>query len=269
MTREEKVLSQINRRDIGLEIGPSFSPFASKKDGFNVEIIDHLSKEELMKKYAEHRVDLSKIEEVDFIWDGRPYAEITGRKKYYNWIIASHLIEHTPDIIAFLNQCDDVLREDGVLSLVIPDNRYCFDFFRPITGIGKILDAYYNKNIIHTPGTAVEYFLNFVKKGGNICWGEDFPGELDLEFSKEDAYAKMQAILQNNTYLDLHAWCFTPTSFRLIIQDLNDLGLISLKEVSFFPTYSCEFYITLGRKGSGFHQNRLDALKTIKAELSF
>jgi len=268
MTREEKILVNINKKDIGLEIGPSHNPIAAKRDGFNVHIIDHMNKADLKKKYAEHNVDLSRIEDVDFIWKGESYAQLTSRRKYYNWIIASHVIEHSPDLVSFLNQCDEVLKEDGVLSLAIPDSRFCFDSFRPITGIGKVLDAYYNKHTIHTPGTAAEYFLNFTKRGGTICWNDSFREEFKLEFTKQNAYENAQAILDQHVYIDLHAWCFTPTSFRLIIQDLNDLGLISLKEVSFFPTYGCEFYISLGRKGLGFQQGRLDALKTIKAEIS-
>ena len=40
------------------------------------------------------------------------------------------MIEHTPDLIAFLADCDAVLKDTGVLSLVIPDKRYSFDRFR-------------------------------------------------------------------------------------------------------------------------------------------
>jgi predicted SAM-dependent methyltransferase len=268
MTREEKVLGLIDKNKIGLEIGPSFSPFAPKKNGFNVHIIDHMNKKQLVEKYTPHNINLDSIEEVDYVWSGQTYAALTGKKNYYNWIIASHLIEHTPDLVSFLKQCEEVLTDDGILSLVIPDVRYHFDYFRPITGISKIIDAYYNKNTIHTAGTAAEYFLNFSKRAGTICWSEGFKGELALEFTKSDALTHMQTVTQQNAYLDLHAWSFTPTSFRLIIQDLNDLGFISLKEVAFYPSAGCEFYITLGKMGIGFLDHRMDALKTIKAELS-
>lgn len=268
MTREEKVLYKIDKNTIGVEIGPSHRPLAAKKDGFQVHIIDHMSKDELIKKYADHNVELNNIEEVDFIWKGQSYVELTQNSNYYNWIIASHVIEHTPDMISFLNQCDDILKEDGVLSLVIPDSRFCFDYFRPITGISKILDAFYNRHLIHTAGTAVEYFLNFTKRENHICWFEGFNGAFSLEFSKDDAFNQMQTVLLQKAYLDLHAWSFTPTSFRLLIQDLYDLGLIFFKEVAFFPSSGCEFYITLGRSGNGFNQPRLDALKAIKAEMS-
>ncbi len=269
MNREEKVLRMIDKKKIGLEIGPSHNPLAPKKDGFNVHIIDHMNREQLIEKYTGHNVNLNNIEEVDYIWSGESYAQLTGKSNYYNWAIASHLIEHTPDLISFLKQCEEVLKEDGILSLVIPDIRYHFDYFRPITGISKVIDAYYDKKTIHSAGTTVEYHLNCTTRGSQIAWEEGFKGEFSLLYTCKDAYNQMQRVIQKKEYLDLHAWSFTPTSFRVLIQDLNDLGFISFREVCFFPSAGCEFYITLGKKGEGFLQTRLDALKTIKAELSF
>ena len=267
MTREEKILNKIDKQKPGVEIGPSHAPLAPKKAGFKVHIIDHKTREQLIEKYTGHGVNLDNIEEVDFVWSGQSYAQLTGKKSYYNWAIASHMIEHTPDLISFLKQCEEILTEDGILSLVIPDIRYHFDYFRPITGISKVIDAYYAKRTIHSPGTAAEYTLNVAARGGQIAWEEGFKQEFSLIHSRELAQDHIQRVLQNE-YIDFHSWSFTPTSFRLLIQDLNDLGFISLKEVSYYPTAGCEFYITLGKKGNGFLEHRLNALKTIKAELS-
>ncbi len=268
MTREEKVLSRIDKTKIGLEIGPSHAPLAPKRDGFNVHIIDHMNKEQLIQLYTAHKGNVDNIEEVDFVWSGQSYAALTGKTNYYNWVIASHLIEHTPDLISFLNQCEEVLRKDGIISLVVPDIRYHFDYFRPITGISKVIDAYLNKNTIQTAGTVAEFLLYLTKRGEHVAWAHGFKEEFSLTYNYTDAYNSMQRVIKDREYLDSHAWSFTPTSFRLMIQDLNDLGFISLKEVCFFPTEGCEFYITLGKKGSGFLHNRLDTLKTIKEELS-
>jgi 2-polyprenyl-3-methyl-5-hydroxy-6-metoxy-1,4-benzoquinol methylase len=268
MTREEKILSRIHKNQMGIEIGPSHAPIAPKRNGFNVHIIDHMSKEQLIKKYTGHNVNLDNVEEVDFIWSGQSYSQLTRKTNYYSWIIASHVIEHTPDLISFLKQCEEVLKEDGVVSLAIPDIRYHFDYFRPITGLSKVIDAYFRKHTIHSAGTAAEYHLNCTVRGGQIAWEQGNAKEFTLLYSVEDAYNQMQKVIKEKKYLDLHSWSFTPTSFRLLIQDLNDLGFISLKEIIFFPTAGCEFYITLGKEGTGFLQNRLDALKTIKAELS-
>ncbi len=77
MTRNEYALFHINKSGFGLEIGPSHNPIAPKSAGFNVEIIDHLSKEALLKKYTGHGVNLNNIEEVDFVWAGESYKELT------------------------------------------------------------------------------------------------------------------------------------------------------------------------------------------------
>jgi SAM-dependent methyltransferase len=268
MTREEKILHKVNKAKPGVEIGPSHRPSAPRSDGFNVHIIDHMTREELKQKYTGHGVNLDNIEEVDFVWKGESYAELTGKRNYYSWVIASHVIEHTPDLIRFIQQCEEILAPDGVLSLVVPDIRYHFDYFRPITGISKVIDAYYNKNIIHSAGTAAEYAMNVSVRGGQIAWHENAGGEFALLHSVTDAMDHMQRILKNSEYIDFHSWSFTPTSFRLMMRDLYDLGFISLKETNFYPTTGCEFYITLSRNGSGFMEQRLDALKTIKAELS-
>ena len=124
----------IDKNGRGLEIGPSFNPIAPKRKGYKVEIIDHLSRADLIAEYADAQISLYAIEEVDFIWKGEPYTELTGKRHFYDWVIASHVVEHMPDLIGFLNDCDHVLTVDGVLVLVIPDKN-CFDHFRPLPAL--------------------------------------------------------------------------------------------------------------------------------------
>lgn len=88
MTREQKILECVKRNGIGLEIGPSHNPIAPKSAGFRVHTLDHLSRAGLIEKYRTHNVDVDRIEEVDFIWHGQPFAELTGKRKQYDWIIA-------------------------------------------------------------------------------------------------------------------------------------------------------------------------------------
>ena len=112
MERKNKILRHITKEGRGIEIGPSHNPITPKKDGYLVHIIDHMSREQLINKYRDHNVNLDNIEEVDFVWQGQPYSELTGKCKYYDWIIASHMIEHTPDLIGFLNECDAILKDE-------------------------------------------------------------------------------------------------------------------------------------------------------------
>lgn len=61
--RKEKVFQLLNRSGKGLEIGPSHNPIASKREGFNVQIVDHLSATQLKEKYRGHNVNIDNIEE--------------------------------------------------------------------------------------------------------------------------------------------------------------------------------------------------------------
>lgn len=98
----------LDKSSFGLELGPSHRPVAAKRDGYNVRVLDHLSQEDLIAKYEKHGVDLDAIEEVDYIWSGQSYRELVGEDTKFDWIVASHLVEHTPDLIAFLADCAEV-----------------------------------------------------------------------------------------------------------------------------------------------------------------
>lgn len=265
MDRKKRLLESLDLTRPGLEIGPSHSPVAPKRLGYRVQTIDHLDRSGLVEKYRDHGVDVESIEEVDFVWNGTTYADLTGGRNQYAWIIASHVIEHTPDLIGFINQCDDILGEQGILSLAIPDKRFCFDFYRPITGLGAVIDSSLRKDTIHPPGPVVEYFLNVVSKDGSIAWGDTREGKYQLVHTLDDAKRGMATAI-DGTYLDIHRWCFVPHSFRLMMQDLYDLGLIKLREVAFFGDSGSEFFMSLGRHGSGLPMERIDALNRARAE---
>lgn len=267
LSRNQKILQRINKAGQGLEIGPSYRPIAPKKAGYNVQVIDHAPREQLVAKYAPHNVPVENIEEVDFIWHGEPYVELTGRPHFYDWIIASHVIEHTPNFIGFLDNCASILKETGVLSLAVPDLRFCFDHFRPPTTVARIVDAHLQKAVRHTPGTACEYIMSMVAKDDRECWPAGFRGEYKLIHPPGDGPAVLRQVLQETDYVDFHAWCFTPSSFRLLLQDLHMLGFTQFREVAFFPTVNCEFYITLGLQGPLPNFDRLQMLKQIRAEL--
>jgi len=269
VTRKDKVFHYLDKEGLGLEIGPSINPIAPKKEGYRVHIIDHMSREGLVEKYKDHEVNLKKIEDVDFVWNGQPYAELTGKSKFYDWIIASHVVEHTPDLVGFLNDCESLLKDDGIFSLAVPDKRFCFDRFRPITGIARVIDSHVQKNVIHTPGVAAEYFLNVVSKGGRIAWDQHHRADYKFVHTVDHARAAIDQIRANGVYYDVHAWCFTPHSFRLLMHDLHSLGLTSLKEVGFFETAGCEFFISLSRSGEGVKLDRLQLLEKIEDDLAW
>ncbi len=271
LSREDKVFYLLDKKGLGLEIGPSFSPIAPKIKGFNVHVLDHTSAAELRKKYKEHGVsadDLDNIEEVDFVWRGEPYNELIGKTGCYDWIIASHVIEHAPDLISFLQQCEALLKPTGILSLVIPDKRYCFDYFSSSSSTGNVLDAHAETRVRPSHGQIFDHFANAAKRNGNGAWSSDGMGGADELFHTfSEAAESWEKSNSTTDYTDVHCWRFTPASFRLMVSDLLNLGLIDLEIRAEFDTVGCEFYVSLGKKSNTPKQLvRLAALQARKLE---
>ncbi|MGT2487459.1 hypothetical protein ACU4GA_18985 [Methylobacterium oryzae CBMB20] len=68
MDRAQQLLRSLAKDARIVEVGPSFSPLAPKRDGWNTFVIDHAPRAELIAKYHDQTVD--RIEEVDFVWTG-------------------------------------------------------------------------------------------------------------------------------------------------------------------------------------------------------
>ncbi|HLI18505.1 MAG TPA: methyltransferase domain-containing protein [Rhodanobacteraceae bacterium] len=249
----------------GLEIGPSHSPLAPKAEGFQVEILDHASAQDLRTKYRNAEVNIDRIEEVDFVWRGEPLPETIGRRGCYDWIIASHVIEHTPDLVGFLVDCQTLLRESGRLILVIPDKRYCFDHFQNLTSTGDVLDAHQLCRTRPSPGRVFDHFANAVGKGRHhvISWHKHAPGAMRLVHSMESARDAWRCAQTDHEYVDVHNWHFTPESFRLIIDDLRDLGLLKLGITDGSTGTAGEFCACLQRC-SDPHGDRIASLVAIE-----
>jgi ubiquinone/menaquinone biosynthesis C-methylase UbiE len=268
-TRKYKIFHSLNKNGCGLEIGPSHNPIAPKREGYDVQIIDHTTAEILRAKYKSHGLNLENIEDVDFVWKGEPLSELVGRTECYDWIIASHVIEHIPDIISFLVECSKVLKPAGVVSLVVPDKRYCFDYFQPLTTTGSLLDAYYEKMKRPSAGKIFDELANACAKNNSITWTKSTIGDFSLLHAIEQAQETSRLAQRTDQYIDVHCWRFTPSSFELIIQDLQQLNLVDLGYKVSFDTSGCEFYVSLERTKIGSKpkfKSRLDLHKAIRKE---
>lgn len=250
LPRNHKVMLELDAKGLGLEIGPSFNPVAPKRAGYNVHILDHLDTQGLREKYP--HLEPENIEHVDFVWHGEPLAELIGKTGVYDWIVASHVIEHVPDLVTFLQQCAQLLKPTGRLSLVVPDKRYCFDSFSPESSTGQILDAYHAKSKRPTPGQIYDHYANSVNRDGSIAWDPTSNGKLALHHDPSEGKKMWRQAQASDEYVDVHNWRFTPEGFRLLIADLEALELIPIGVIKQFGTVGCEFFVTLGKHEAGW-----------------
>lgn len=244
-----RMLTGITKEQFGLEIGPSLRPCAPKSEGYHVEIVDWLDKEGLIEKYRSMGIDTGRIEEVDYIWDGRPYTELTGRKESYDYIIASHVIEHVPDFVGFLRDCSEMLKQDGILSLAIPDKRFTLDHFRMVTTTGKVINDYFSEDKYGSMGALTDYWNHVVRRNGLTSWprGQDKSIPDKYEFIHDEAFNRQsfKDSVGVQAVRDFHQNAFTPASFELLIYELWEYGLIDLKIAQLYDTEAEEFIVSM------------------------
>ena len=65
---------------------------------------------------------------------------------------------------------------------------------------------------------------------------------------------------------DVHVWRFVPSSFRLILRDLAEIGQIGLRERLFHDSVGNEFYAALSRTAPECPIDRLTLAKQAVAE---
>ena len=264
MDRRDLILAGLRLEGLGLEVGGSYMPLAGGWPGLNVRTLDHLDTEALVAKYRKIGIDTDKVVPVDYVWRGEPYLELVGDQRF-DWIVASHVIEHVPDLIGFVNQCAEILADGGSLTLAIPDRRYTFDHYRPETSLSELVDAHLQGRTVSSPGAVATHFLYYSELSGRGTWNRDAHGTPTLMLPPLVAAEKcLQA--QSGAYIDAHAWTFTPSSFRLALHDLHALGFVSLRETRFHETVDCEFFVQFSPSGSGPLASRQQLAEQAQAE---
>jgi predicted SAM-dependent methyltransferase len=260
MPNKEKLLARINpATSVGLEIGPLTTPAVTKEDG-EIYYLDHLSTEDLRRKYAAHvNVDTTRIVDVSFVAADGDLAKACGGKRF-DYIIASHVIEHVPNLIGWLRQVAALLHTGGKLALAIPDKRYTFDRFRSMTPVGDLIQAWLEDRRVPSAKQIFDHCANVVGVDARAAWdgeGPHTPEAATRYHSLAEAFELAQRYFTAQEYYDVHCSVFTPKSFLDILTDISRLGLLDFVCIDFHDTarYEIEFYITLEKVYAGFDRD--------------
>jgi predicted SAM-dependent methyltransferase len=273
--RAAKLLEPIPRTAKIIEVGASVNAIAPRSQGWNTKIVDVASRNELLEKYG-HLPGADTIEEVDFVWRDGSLLDAVPREHHgsFDALIASHVIEHQPDVIGFLRAAETFLTATGIVVLAIPDKRFCFDYFKPLTLTGDVLAAYRARRTRHSSNSVWDHFAYNVAVNGVIAWGQHpiAASSLSLVSSFDHAYEQFLKCDEESSspYIDVHAWGFTPANFELVLLELARLRLIDWRVDRLGPAIGCEFHAWLRRGGQDavfalsedrFTARRLELLK--------
>ncbi len=249
MTRREKLLGGLDLATAtGIEIGPLCRPLIDKTES-HVLYVDHTDAESLRRKYAgDPNVDADRIVDVDGVWGERSLKDCLGGRADFDYVIASHVIEHVPDLAGWIHEIGQVLRPGGCLCLAIPDRRYSFDYSRRSSGLGDVIEAFVRKSRRPTPGQV----FDALSKAARVEVAQAWEGRVDSStfeplMTKRAALEQSFQAVEEGVYRDVHCWVFTPSSLLGILADLVDLDLLPFRCARFFPTepYQLEFFLTL------------------------
>lgn len=92
-----------------------------------------------------------------YISDATDLSKIQSEK--YEIVISNHCLEHVANPIKALTEWKRVLKNGGYLLVIVPDKRYTFDYRRPVTKLGHLIDDY-EKNISEDDLTHAEETIN-------------------------------------------------------------------------------------------------------------
>jgi SAM-dependent methyltransferase len=260
--RDERIRRNVDVScGVGLEIGPLFSPLVLRGEA-DIRYVDIQSAADLREHYkGDPAVKLDDIVDADYILiqaDGSVLSvgEAAAAGAPFDWILASHVIEHIPDLVTWLRDLSSIMSPGARLSLVIPDRRYCFDALRPPTTVGDILLAHDNRDTRPSARAVFDYFSSVVTVSTADLWEGVVPDSSALIYTIDQA-AGMLERSRGGEYMDSHVWLFTPAEFVEQMSVLSQLGLLDFVLINIIPTApgELEYYVTLEHLPTGIGED--------------
>lgn len=212
----------------GLEIGPLAHPIVGKDEG-EVIYVDHTDAASLRQTY-ENSEFADRIVEVDAIWGEQTLLSCIGGQRV-DYIVASHVAEHVPDLITWLNEAGKALLPGGELRLALPDLRFSNDVLRPPTRVSDLLTAW----LLQARRPQLRDVLDFRL---HETIGVDGAGFYDGRASRGDVRpfrsiglavdCGRMALAQPESYFDVHCLAASALQFATLMEQLAGAGLMQM-----------------------------------------
>ena len=123
-------------RGAGIEVGAVNCPFDLEAD------VQYLDQHDSNAVAAAHANDpnVAAVLPVSFVASRPPYRFLADQS--FDFVVASHVVEHLPNPLAAITEFVRVVRTGGVVYLVVPHKDYCFDRARGVTPLQHFVTEY-------------------------------------------------------------------------------------------------------------------------------
>jgi hypothetical protein len=251
--RAEVMLQGVSSTARCLEIAPFHRPVLTKKR-FTVDYTDYATTEELRQKAPVHEgISQDMVCAVDYIWTpGRPLRDCIPGNVSYDFALASHVMEHVPNVLGWVQEILDVLQTGASLQLALPDYRGCFDVFRRPTTFAEMLQCWTIEASTPTVGQIYDFLCNNVEipSGPEVFPFGESPSFNDFKrhYTDDSAFQFAMTNFNEGTYMDIHCSVFSPESMVEAFSTAAHLGLLNV-EISQPELGWREFFVRLKKLG--------------------
>lgn len=241
---KKELIACIDTRHTVLEIGPFTNPLVR---GENVRYFDVLDKEKLIIRAAKHNYNADSPVDIHYV---SSHGDLGIVDSTFDFVVSSHCIEHQPDLVRHLQAVERLLNANGRYLLVIPDKRYCFDHFMPMSTIDSVMTAYTEKRVLHTLASHRLHATLSTHNDPRRHWSGDHGAPAGDKNFSPDGERELILDIEQGHYSDVHAWYFTPSSFAAIVNSLVELKMSNLRILSVHSTArnNLEFAAVLQKK---------------------
>jgi hypothetical protein len=247
--RRNRILNGLDIESMeGVEIGALCWPIVRKDEG-PITYVDCIDTPSLQKKYAAKPLVLPELMvDVDVALDGKTLAEAFVPARQFDYVLASHVVQHVPDLIGWLGELVPILKENGTIRLVVPDRRFTFDHCRRNTQLSDVMAAFVIEAKVPQPQQILDFLTNFRELTASDGWASRHPAE-NSRLSPENSAKWISKAIEATAgvHHDVHCWAFTPESFAILFYEMALARLHSFECHFFYDTLpdDYEFIVAL------------------------
>ncbi len=247
------VLNKMQAHGFGLEIAPYFDPFLFKKDFENLFYTDYCSNSELLEKAKKNPgfVGGGSLPEIDFVWiPGAALSDCAPDGIRFDYAVASHVMEHVPNPIGWMNEVLATMVDGGRLALFLPHRRTNMDRDRNLTTFGELVGLWASQPSVPTPTQVGDFLTNSIDIDRNeVLAGRAATAPGRCHYSDEEVVSFCTWVATTGRYLDVHCTVWEPGQFIDVIRRATEAGLMNV-DVSETYDDMFEFAVILTKRGS-------------------
>lgn len=205
-----------------LEIGPGACPRIRVKD---VQFFDIRNVQELQEWAKASKLPLTNIPPV--IHHVSACGDLSSIKDKFDLVFSSHNIEHSVDLITYINDISNLLNPNGIFACIVPDKRYTFDYYRECSDMSDVVAQHLQPASLYNHPLRV--FLDSLLSSTHNEPVRHWSGDHGNPPAKESQIKNFLKLYQTTQINDTHRWVFTQDSFKKLFNALFENGFINMK----------------------------------------